>query len=145
MQCALASNPFCTQYYWLTRRLRLRQLHSRLKLDFHFHFSLVASQTSFLSQVDILTRTENFSQNDRPTALSGLREDRPQYILKTRIIELQTSFCLRKFFAETLRKWRLILLPRYISLTRKASAIGERCEWKSSLNLCFLMVCVKKL
>ena len=34
-----------------------------------------------------------------PAALSDLREDRPQYILKIRIIELQTSSCLRQFFA----------------------------------------------
>ena len=45
-------------------------------------------------------RIEKFSQNGRPTAFSGPREDRPQYILKTRIIEFQASFCLRQFFAE---------------------------------------------
>ena len=48
------------------------------------------------------------SQNGHPTAFSGLREDRPHYILKTRIIELQASFFLRQFFSGTLRKWRLI-------------------------------------
>ena len=30
--------------------------------------------------------------NGRSTALSGLREDKPQYILRAIIIELQTSF-----------------------------------------------------
>ena len=30
-------------------------------------------------------------QNGRPTALSGLREDRSQHVLKTRDIELQTK------------------------------------------------------
>ena len=56
----------------------------------------------------------------RPTALSGLREDRPQYILKTRINDLQTNFRLRQFFAGTLRKWRLIFLLRYSSLTKNS-------------------------
>ena len=37
-------------------------------------------------------RIEKFLQNGHPTALSGLRKDRSQYILKTRIIVLQTSF-----------------------------------------------------
>ena len=44
----------------------------------------------FLESRGHFTRIEKFSQNGHPTALSGLREDRPQYILKTRIIELQT-------------------------------------------------------
>ena len=44
------------------------------------------------------------SQNGRPLALIGLREDKPRYVLKARIVELQTSFRLRQFFAETLRK-----------------------------------------
>ena len=79
------------------------------------------NQTSFSSHVDIL-------QNGRPTALSGLREDRPHYILKTRIIELQTSFPLRQFFAATLRKYRLIFLPRYFSLT-KNSVSDRRKVW----------------
>ena len=42
----------------------------------------------------------NFSQNGRPKALSGLREYRPQYILKTRITKLQTGFRLRQVFAK---------------------------------------------
>ena len=71
------------------------------------------NQTSFLSHADILRGSKKFSQNGRPTALSGLREDRPQNILKTRIIELQTSYRLRQFFAGTLRKWRLIFPPKY--------------------------------
>ena len=45
---------------------------------------------SFLESRGHFTRIEKFSQDGRPTALSGLREDRPQYILKTRIIERQT-------------------------------------------------------
>ena len=49
---------------------------------------------------------KKFSQNGRPTALSGLREDRSQYILKTRINELQISSRFRQFFAGILRKWR---------------------------------------
>ena len=73
----------------------------------------------FLESRGHFTRIEKFSQNGRPTALSGLREDRPQYILKTRIIERQT-FRLRQFFAGTLRKWRLIFLPRYFSLTKNS-------------------------
>ena len=66
------------------------------------------------------SRIKNFSQNGRPTALPGLREYRPQYILKTRITELQTSFCLRQFFDGTLRKWKLIFLLRYFSLTKNS-------------------------
>ena len=69
------------------------------------------------------------------TALSDLSKDRPQYILKARIIELQTSFRLRQFFAGTLRKWRLIFLPRYFSLAKNSAAIGETYEWKSGLRL----------
>ena len=69
----------------------------------------------FLESHGHFTRIKKFLQNGRPTALSGLREDRPQYSLKTRIIELQTSFHLQRFFAGTLRKWRLIFLPRYFS------------------------------
>ena len=61
---------------------------------------------------------QNFLQNGRPTALSGLREERLQYILKTRIIELETSFRLRQFFTAALEKWRLTFLPRYFSLTK---------------------------
>ena len=34
---------------------------------------------------------------------SGFREDRPQYIFKSRVIELQTSFRLLQFFAGTLK------------------------------------------
>ena len=63
------------------------------------------------------TKIKKFSPNGRLTALSGLREDRPQYILKTRIIQLQIRFRLRHFFAGNLRKWRLIFLSRYFSLT----------------------------
>ena len=37
-------------------------------------------------------KDQKILQNDCPTALSGPREERPQYIPKTRIIELQTSF-----------------------------------------------------
>ena len=81
-----------------------------------------------------LHEDQKFSQNVRPTALSGLIKDRPPYILKTRIIELQTSFRLRQFFAGTLSKWRSIFLPRYFSLTKNSVAIGERCEWKSGLT-----------
>ena len=36
------------------------------------------------------TRMKKFSQNGRPTALPGLREERPQYKLKTKMIEIQT-------------------------------------------------------
>ena len=82
---------------------------------------LTANQSVFfLESRGHFTRIKKFLQNGRPTALSGLKEDRPQYILKTRIIELQTSFCLQQFFAGTLRKWRLIFLPRYFSLTKNS-------------------------
>ena len=36
------------------------------------------------------TRMKKVSQNGRPTVLPGLKENRPQYNLKTKIIELQT-------------------------------------------------------
>ena len=71
----------------------------------------------FLESRGHFTRIKKFLQNGRPTALSGLREERLQYILKTRIIELETSFRLRQFFAAALKKWRLTFLPRYFSLT----------------------------
>ena len=74
----------------------------------------------FLESRGHFTRIKKFLQNGLPTALSGLREGGPQYILKTRIIELQISFRLRQFFAGTLRKWRLIFLLRYFSLTKNS-------------------------
>ena len=86
------------------------------------------NQTSFLSHVDVSWGSKNFLQNGYPTALSGLREDRPQYALKTRIIELQTSFRFWQFFTGTLRKWRLIFLQRYFSLT-KNSISDSRKVW----------------
>ena len=46
------------------------------------------------------------------------KRKRPQYILKTRIIELETSFRLRQFFAATVTKWRLVFLPKCFSLTK---------------------------
>ena len=88
---------------------------------------LTAKQSdSFLESREHFRRITKISQNGRPTALSGLREDRPQYILKTRITELQTSFRLRQFFAGTgtLRKCRLIILLRYFSLTK--SSVSDR-------------------
>ena len=81
----------------------------------------------FLESPGHFTRIEKISQNGRPTALTGLREDRPQYLLKTRIIERHT-FRLRQFFAGILRKWRLIFLPRYFSLT-KNSVSDRRKAW----------------
>ena len=52
----------------------------------------------FLESRGHSTRIKKFSQNGRSTALPGLREDRPQYILKTRIMELQTCFSLATVF-----------------------------------------------
>ena len=83
------------------------------------------NQTSFRGH---FTRIKKILQNGRLTALSGLREGRPQYILKTRIMELQISFRLRQFLVGTLRKWRLISLPRYFSLT-KNSVSDRRTMW----------------
>ena len=107
-------------------------LCSHLKLKC-FNFSEIFLQRNqsdfFLESRGYFTRIENFSQNGRLTALSGLRKDRPQYILKARIIELQTSFRLRHiFFAGTLRKWILIFLPRYFFLT-KNSVSDRRKVW----------------
>ena len=84
-----------------------------------FEIFLQRNQSDFfLESRGHFTKIEKFPQNGRPTALSGLREDRPQYILKTRIIEIQASFRLIRYFAKTLRKWGLIFLPRYFSLTK---------------------------
>ena len=88
------------------------------------------------------TRFEKFSQNGRPTALSGPREDRPQYILKTRIIERQT-FRLRQCFDETLRKWRLIFLLSYFSPTK--NSVSDRRGWKSGFWMHWLAVKSNKL
>ena len=106
----------------------MRRMVKRIEQDEKISFALFAFEVQifqllrnfltakpidfFLESRGHFARNEKFSQNGRPTALSGLREDRPQYILKTRIIELQTSFRLRQFFAGSLRKWRLIFLPR---------------------------------
>ena len=84
----------------------------------------------FLESCGHFTRIEKLSQNGRPTALSGLREDRSKYILKTRIIECHT-FHLQQFFAGTLRKWRLIFLLRYFSLTENSISDRQRHEWIS--------------
>ena len=72
------------------------------------------------------TRINKSLQNGRPTALRGLRKDRPRYILRTRTIEFQTSFRLLHFFAGTLRKWRLICLPRNFSLTKNCVSDGRK-------------------
>ena len=95
-------------------------LHLQFKCFNFCEIFLQRNQSDFfLESRGHFTRIEKFSQNGRPTALSRLREDRPQYILKTRIIERQI-FRLRQFFAGTLRKWRLIFLPRYFSLTKNS-------------------------
>ena len=74
----------------------------------YFNFCEIFSQRNqsdfFLESRGHFTRIKKFLQNGRPTALSGLREERLQYILKTRIIELETSFRLRQFFAAALKK-----------------------------------------
>ena len=97
-------------------------LCSHLKFKY-FNFCEIFLQRNqsdfFLESCGHFTRIEKFSHNDHPTALSALREDRPQYILKTRIIERHT-FRLQQFFAWTLRKWRLIFLPRYFPLTKNS-------------------------
>ena len=80
----------------------------------------------FLESRGHYTKIKKFLQNGRPTVLRSLREDIPQYILKSRVIELQTSFRLLQFFAGTLRKWRLIFLPRNCSLTK--NSVNDR--WK---------------
>ena len=117
---------------------------SHLKFKY-FNFCEILSQRNqsdfFLESRGHFTRIKKFSQNGRPTALSGLREDRTQYILKTRITELHISFRLRQFFTGTLRKWRLIILLRYFSLTKRYFSLTKnsvsdrrRCEWKSGLT-----------
>ena len=68
---------------------------------------LTAKQIKFfLESRGHFTRIKKILQKGRPTALSGLREKRLQYILKTRIIGLKTSFRLQQFFAAALKKWR---------------------------------------
>ena len=106
-----------------TGRKTYLSLCSHLKFKY-FNFCEIFSQRNqsdfLLESRGHFTRIKKFSQNGRPTALSSLREDRPQYILKTRITELKTSFRLRQFFAGALRKWRLTFLPRYFSLTKNS-------------------------
>ena len=81
-------------------------LCSLLKFKY-FNFCEIFSQQNqsdfFLVSRGPFTRIKKFSQNGGPTALSGLREDRHQYILKTRVTKLQTSFRFRQFFAGTLK------------------------------------------
>ena len=98
---------------WWNEQNRTRKdlpLCSHLKFKY-FNFCEIFSQRNqsdfFLESRGHFMRIKKFLQNGCPTALWGLREDRPQYVLKTRIIELQTSFGLRQFFAETLRKWNI--------------------------------------
>ena len=116
------TNRTCKKYFSLYSHLKVIYFNS-------CEIFLQRNQSDlFLESRRHFTRIEQFLQNGRHTALTGLTEDRPQYILKTRIIEFQTSFRLRQFFAATLRKWWLNFLPRRI-----ASVIGERCERKSGL------------
>ena len=93
--------------FWLCSHLKFKYFNFR-EIFLHRNQS-----DFFLESRGHFTRIQKFLQNGHPTALSGLREDRPQYILKTRIIELQTSFRFRWVFAGTLRKWRLTFLLRY--------------------------------
>ena len=88
-------------FAWAMRRVlkRIEQdekyfsLCSHLKFKY-FNFCEVFLQRNqsdfFLESRGHFTRIEKFSQNGRPTALSGFRGDRLQYILKTRSIERQT-------------------------------------------------------
>ena len=131
----MSTHAFCLSpakfFAWDMRRVvkRIEQdekypsLCSQLKFKY-FNFCEIFSHRNqsdfFLESREHFTRIKKFSQNGCPTALSGLREERPQYILKTRITELETSFRLLQFFAATQRKWRLIFLPRYFSLTKNS-------------------------
>ena len=136
----ISTHAFClspaTFFAWDMRRLlkRIEQDEKYLSLCSHLKFKyfnfceifLQRNQSDFfLESHGHFTRIKKFSQNGHPTALSGLREDRPQYILKTRIIDCQT-FRLRQYFARTLRKWRLIFLSRYFSLTK--NSVSDRAK-----------------
>ena len=55
-----------------------------------FGFEVQIFQQNLSDFCGHFTRMKKFSQNGHPTALSGLREDRPQYNLKIKIIKLQT-------------------------------------------------------
>ena len=118
---------------WWNERNRTKKylsLCSHLKFKY-FNFCeifLQQNQSDFFWVTWTFHEDKKFWQNGRHTALSDLREDRPQYIVKTRITELQISFRLRQFFAGTLIKWRLIFLPRYFSLT-KDSVNDRRKMW----------------
>ena len=110
------SHGTCTE--WRKEQNRTKKYlppcsHLKFKYFSFFEIFLQRSQSDFfLESRGHFTRIQKFSQNGRPKALSGLREaEIPQYILKTRITELQTSFRFQQFFAGTLRKWRLIILP----------------------------------
>ena len=83
----------------------------------------------FLESRGHFTRSKKFSQNGRPTVLSGLREDRPQYILKTRIIELAAVFRWDSKKVEINFSTEI-----FFSNEKIASAIGERREWKSGFT-----------
>ena len=114
----------------------------RIKQNDKISFALFALKFKYFNFCEILTakpirlspwdtwtfhEDQEFLQNGRPTALSGLREERLQYILKT-IIELETSLSLRQFFAAALKKWRLTFIPRYFSPT-KNSVSDNRNVW----------------
>ena len=97
-------------------------LCSHLKFKY-FNFCEIFLQRNqsdfFLESCGHFMRIEKFSQNGRPTALSGLREDRSQYILKNKNYRA-SHFSLATVFRLDWRKWRLILLPRYFSLTKNS-------------------------
>ena len=91
-------------FAWDMRRVvkRIEQDKKYLSLCSHLKFKYLnfceifaqRNQSDFfLESRGHFTKIKKVSPNGRPTALSGpKKEDRPQYILKTRIIKLQTSF-----------------------------------------------------
>ena len=95
------SHGICVEWWnEQNRTKKYLSLCSHLKFKY-FNFCEIFSQRNqsdfFLDLSGHFTRIKKFSQNGWPTAFSCLREDLSQYILKTRIIELQTSFRLREF------------------------------------------------
>ena len=85
------------------------------KPDFHSRFSPVAREI-FRNR---FTKIKKFLRNGRPTVLSGLREDRQQYVLKTRTIELQTYFSLATVFRWNSKKVEINFSPEILFSNEK--------------------------
>ena len=77
-------------FTWDIRKVVKRIEQNEKKSFALFGFEVQIFQQNLSDFCGHFTRMKKFSQNSRPTALPGLREDKPQYNLKTKMIEIQT-------------------------------------------------------